>query len=280
MAGDHERDELVAHLPFAQATPGIGRAQEQGEDVAVVVVQTRVPPPAHDLCTGCVDQPDRIPQAALRRRRQPAGQHGGQRAAGPLHHHLQGGVHGLDDALAVRGEVGGEQRAADDVDHGGERGAVDVQGGGGSRVPALPQRPPGGRGLLRDGVQVAVVERGLGDAAAPAPDVAVRGQQTLPGHQGERAVLNGALTVAAVVVLEHPPGTVGGVHQQHGRSGQGKGDEVAVAPDGALEEGERVAPDAGHRAEHLGRERPVDRQRGVAGVAAGLLRGQRRGGHR
>ena len=186
-------------------------------------------------------------------------QHGRQRAACPSHHHLQGGVDRLDEALtlAARSAANSVRPTTSIIVVSAARSTSRVSrarpptdpAGPGRRPRAAPRRRPG----ARDG-------RRAGDPAAAAPHVAVGGQQALAGDQAERAVLHGALAVAAVVVLEHPARAVRGVHEQHGRARQGEGDQVPVPLDGAFEEGERVARMPGTARSMSAGQRPVDRQ--------------------
>ena len=107
------------------------------------------------------------------------------------------------------------------------------------------------RGVPRDRGQGVGMEGGLEHAPVLAPDGVVAGQQSLPGHPGQGAVLDGVLGHVAGPAHQHRADVLGIADQV----GRGRGDrelhDVAMAAPLLGEEREGVDADAPHGAQHV-----------------------------
>ena len=144
------------------------------------------------------------------------------------------------------------------------------------RVTARPagtspaSRAPAATDSRRDAGERAVRERRLHRPPPLAPVRAVAGEQPGAGDGRERAVLRRRLAPRRGARHEHVARTGRRADQQHGRAGQGERDvrrRTARAPRRRKPSGSRRI--AGTRPDHVGRQRAVDVERGVPGVAPG-----------
>jgi len=262
VAGDHERDDLVAHLLRRQRDAVVAvRGEQQVEQVArrrTVGQRVRGAVVQHRVDRG-VETPYRTTQHHVGRRRH-RDRHG-QRRSRLLHHDVERGESGVGQLLGVVGQVAAEQRRAHDLERGAHHRGVDVDDRPVVRRPAGQQPVDGTAHVVGDQVETGTVERGLHERPLHAPGLGVGSEEPLAGDQRERGVLRRALAVGAGVGDQHPAYGLDVAHEVGGRLRDRELQHRAVLGAHGGEERERVAADRADRPEHHAARRPRRRHR-------------------